>query len=208
MRALLPRLLVVTDWEMGEGPLLAALEEVLALGPAVALQHRHPGAGGRELLREARLLAARCERFGAPLFVNERLDLALLVGAHLHLPSRGPDVEDVRSFLPAGRWISAAVHDEREAERARGADLALVSPVFGAGSKAEDGRPRLGPEGFERLARQLPCAAFALGGVDDRRAALLPRGVTAGAAVISGVLRAEHPGSAARALLEALPGGA
>jgi thiamine-phosphate pyrophosphorylase len=189
---------------MGERSLLAALEEVLPLGAAVAIQHRHPGAEGRELLREARLLAARCDRFGVPLFVNERLDVALLVDAHLHLPARGPDVDDVRRFLPHGRWISAAVHDEREAERASGADLALVSPVFGAGSKPDDARPPLGPDGFARLARGMGCAAFALGGVDPERALRLPPGVTAGVAAISAVLRAPRPRGAAEALLAAI----
>jgi thiamine-phosphate pyrophosphorylase len=201
----LPRLVLITDWEMGERALLEAVEDLLPLGRAVAIQHRHPGAEGGQLLREARLLAARCERFGLPLFVNERLDVALAVGAHLHLPDRGPDVSDVRPFLPEGRWISVAVHDDREAERARGADLALVSPVFGAGSKSDDARPRLGPDGFARLARRLECPAFALGGVDAERARTLPPDLTAGVAVISAVLRAPRPREAAQALLASVP---
>ena len=201
MSSPLPRLVLITDWEMGERALLAALEDVVPLGMAVAIQHRHPGAEGGELLREARLLATRCERFGVPLFVNERLDVALLVGAHLHLPARGPDVSDVRRLVPEGKWISVAVHDEREAERARGADLALVSPVFGAGSKPDDARPRLGPDEFARLARRLECPAFALGGVDAERARTLPPELTAGVAAISAVLRAPRPRDAAQALL-------
>jgi thiamine-phosphate pyrophosphorylase len=200
----LPRLVLITDWEMGERALLEAVEDVLPLGPAVAIQHRHPGAEGRELLREAWLLAARCERFGVPLFVNERLDVALLVGAHLHLPARGPDVSDVRPFLPEGKWISVAVHDEREAERARGADLALVSPVFGAGSKPDDARARLGPDGFARLAQRLDCPAFALGGVNAERCRRLPPDLTAGVAAISAVLQAPRPRDAAEALLAAI----
>ena len=108
MSSPLPRLILITDWEMGERALLEAVEDLLPLGRAVAIQHRHPGAEGGQLLREARLLAARCERFGVPLFVNERLDVALVVGAHLHLPARGPDVSDVRPLLPEGTWISVA----------------------------------------------------------------------------------------------------
>ena len=200
----LPRLIVITDWAMGERALLAALEEVLALGSAVAVQHRHPSAAGREFLREGRLLAERCQHFGVPLFVNQRLDVALLLDAHLHLPSRGPDVGDIRPHLPVGRWISAAVHDEEEANRAKGADLALVSPVFPAGSKPDDRRVALGPDGFARLANRLDCPAFALGGVDPERARLLPAALTGGVAAISAVLRVERPAEAARALLESL----
>jgi thiamine-phosphate pyrophosphorylase len=201
----LPRLVVITDWSMGERALLAALDEVLPLGEAVSVQHRHPTATAREFLREARLLAERCERFAVPLFVNARLDVALLVGAHLHLPSRGPDVRDVRRFLPRTRWISAAVHAEDEAVRARGADLALVSPVFPAGSKPNDTRAPIGPDGFARLSRRLECPAFALGGVDPARARQLPPKATAGVAVISAVLHAQRPAEAAQALLASLP---
>jgi thiamine-phosphate pyrophosphorylase len=94
--------------------------------------------------------------------------------------------------------VSVAVHDAEEARRARGADLALVSPVFSPGSKPGDTRPTLGPEGFRALASALPCPALALGGITPESALLL--GGAAGFAVISGVLEAEDPGAAVRAL--------
>ncbi len=197
----LPRLIVITDWRLPRARLLSALERALEAGPTVAVQHRHPDAPARAFLEEARLLAGLCQARGNPLFINGRLDVALLVGAHLHLPSRGPTVEDVRPHLPAGRWVSAAVHDADEARLARGADLALVSPVYAPGSKPGDSRAPLGPEGFRALAATLPCPALALGGITPERAALLPQ--AHGFAVISAVLEAEDPATAARALLRA-----
>ena len=160
-----PGSIVITDWRLPRARLLAALERALEAGPEVAVQHRHPEAPTRVFLEEARLLAALCQAHGRPLFVNGRLDVALLVGAHLHLPASGPTVEDVRPVLPAGRWVSAAVHDAHEAQLARGADLALVSPVYAPGSKPGDTRPPLGPEGFQALAASLSCPALALGGI-------------------------------------------
>ena len=128
-----PRLIVITDWRLPRARLLAALERALEAGPEVAVQHRHPDAPARTFLEEARLLAQLCHARGNPLFVNGRLDVALLVGAHLHLPALGPTVADVRPHLPAGRQVSVAVHNEEEARLARGADLALVSPVYAPG---------------------------------------------------------------------------
>jgi thiamine-phosphate pyrophosphorylase len=197
----LPRLIVITDWRIPRARLLTALERALEAGPEVAVQHRHPEAPTRAFLEEARLLAALCHARGNPLFVNGRLDVALLVGAHLHLPARGLTVEDVRPHLPAGRQVSVAVHDEEEARLARGADLALVSPVYAPGSKPGDTRPPLGPEGFQALAASLPCPALALGGMTPERAAGLP--VAHGFAVISAILDAEEPAAVARALLRA-----
>jgi thiamine-phosphate pyrophosphorylase len=197
----LPRLIVITDWRLPRARLLEALERALEAGPGVAVQHRHPEASARVFLEEARLLAALCHTRGNPLFVNGRLDVALLVGAHLHLPARGLTVEDVRPYLPAGRWVSAAVHDADEARLAQGADLALVSPVYAPGSKPGDPRPPLGPAGFQALAAALPCPALALGGVTPERAAQLTGAW--GFAVISAVLEAEGPAEVARALLRA-----
>ena len=122
------------------------------------------------------------------------------IGAHLHLPAWGPTVHDVRPHLPAGRWVSAAIHDADEARLTRGADLALVSPVYAPGSKPEDSRAPLGPEGFRALAASLTCPAMALGGITPERAVLLPE--AQGFAVISAVLEAEDPARAARALLQ------
>ncbi|HEX8698048.1 MAG TPA: thiamine phosphate synthase [Myxococcaceae bacterium] len=197
----LPRLVVITDWRLPRHRLLQALEHALEAGPDVAVQHRHPDAPTRTFLEEARVLAALCQARGNPLFVNGRLDVALLVGAHLHLPSHGPTVADVRPLLPAGRMVSVAVHDTTEAQLATGADLALVSPVFSPGSKPGDTRPPLGPEGFQALMAALPCPALALGGITPERAALLP--MAPGFAVISGVLEAKDPAEAARALVRA-----
>jgi thiamine-phosphate pyrophosphorylase len=190
--------MVITDWRLPRARLLAALERALEVGPEVAVQHRHPEATARAFLEEARLLSGLCRARGNPLFINGRLDVALLVGAHLHLPAGGLTPEDVRPHLPAGRLVSVAVHTGEEVRRARGADLALVSPVFSPGSKPGDTRPPLGPEGFRTLAATLPCPALALGGITPESARLL--GEAAGFAVISGVLEAEDPGAAARAL--------
>lgn len=199
----LPRLVLITDWQLPPERLLGALVRALDAGPDVAVQHRHPGSTGRRFLEEARLLAALCRERGNPLFVNGRLEVALLVGAHLHLPAQGLAPEDVRAHLPAGRLVSVAVHDEAEARAARGADLALVSPVFSPGSKPGDTRAPLGVGGFETLAAALPCPALALGGITPERAEAV-RGA-AGFAVISAVLEAEDPEAAARTLLAACP---
>ncbi|HLL02936.1 MAG TPA: thiamine phosphate synthase [Myxococcaceae bacterium] len=196
-----PRLIVITDWRLPRQRLLAAVARALEAGPDVAVQHRHPEAPVRTFLEEARALAALCQARGNPLFVNGRLDVALLVGAHLHLPAHGPTAADVRPLLASGRMVSVAVHDTAEARLAQGADLALVSPVFAPGSKPGDTRPQLGPEGFQSLSAALPCPALALGGITPERAALLPS--AQGFAVISAVLEAEDPAGVARALVHA-----
>ena len=93
------------------------------------------------------------------------------------------------------------MHDEAEAARAAGADLALVSPVFAPRSKPVDRAP-LGPAGFASLAARLACPAYALGGVTAEGLAALAK--VAGAAVVGAVLDAPEPGRAAQQLLSLL----
>lgn len=193
------RIVLVTDWSLDDLP--GRVARALEAGPGVAVQHRHPGVSDRQLLDEARRLADVCRAAGAPLFASRRLDVALAVDAHLHLPAYALRVADVRPRLPAGCLVSVAVHDEAEARAAHGADLALVSPVYAPGSKPTDTRPTLGPDGFRRLAAALPCPAFALGGLDADRARQL---AAPGVAVISAVLAAADPRAACRELLDAV----
>lgn len=182
--------------------MLWAVEQACALGRQVGVQHRHPGAATRAFLAEARLLAAVCARQANPLFISARLDIALLIGAHLHLPVDAPTPADVRPHLPAGRWVSAAVHDEAELQRATGADVVLLSPVFPPFSKPGDVRPTLGREGYARLRARAGCPALALGGLRADRLASL--GPVEGVAVQNAVLGAEDPAAAAAALLAVL----
>jgi thiamine-phosphate pyrophosphorylase len=196
----LPRLIVVTDWTLPDEAHRAALEAVARLGPDLCIQHRDPGAPVRSFLERARWLSQLTRATGAQLVVNGRLDVALLVDAHLHLPVDSPRPEEVRPWLPPGRWISAAVHTEAELAEVRGCDVVLLSPVFAPGSKPDDARPPLGPEGFSRLVQRaspLPC--FALGGMTPGRLESLAP--CQGAAVQSHVLRAPDPAAAASAFL-------
>lgn len=186
-------LIVITDWALDD--LLARVEAALQAGPGIAIQHRHPGATDRQFFEEAVALERLCRSRNAPLFINGRLDVALALSANLHCTTRSLKPAHVRGSF--GGLISCVVHDASDSTE--GADLALVSPVFRPGSKPDDSRPTLGVAGFERLARSLPCPAFALGGIDTTNAGSVK---AAGVAVISSVLRAADPKAAARALLQ------
>lgn len=136
---------------------------------------------------------------GATLFVKERADLALAVGADgLHLGEHGLASRDARTF---GLLISRACHDRAGLERADN-DLTLLSPVANPGSKPASGPP-LGVDGFGRAIAGLTRPVYALGGIVPGLAAPLRRAGATGLAVLSGVLSAARPGPAALSLLQA-----
>lgn len=191
------RLVLITDWSLGPS-LLPAVERALQAGPGIAVQHRHPGAEVRLVHDEAVALQAVTSRHGAPLFINGHLDVALALGTHVHCPGDGLDPAEVRKVLPPARWLSLPVHALNDVPDGAMADLALVSPVFTPGSKPDDARPTLGPDGFLALAKVLSCTAVALGGISPTTARELPGERYA---CLTAVLRAEDPLQAARELL-------
>lgn len=159
--------------------LVPVVERLSVVGTAGALLVRMPTATVQAQLETGRRLKSVAGSLA--FFVHGRLELALALDAHLHLPVDAPAARDVRPHLTPGTWISASVHDEAELERrAPDADFVLLSPVFAPGSKPDDARSPLGADGFRALAARAPCPAFALGGMTPERTRdVAPAGVAA-----------------------------
>ncbi|MGH3062372.1 MAG: thiamine phosphate synthase, partial [Gaiellaceae bacterium] len=154
-----------------------------------------------ELLRALEEARAVTRRLGVPLVVNDRPDLAVLVGADfVHVGQDDLPLPAVRRFgIPAG----LSTHSREEVERA-GADYIAVGPVFATPTKP--GRPAVGLELVRHAAARAPAPWFAIGGIDGTNVAEV---VAAGArriAVVRAIGDADDPEAAARELREALRG--
>ncbi len=190
------RLLLVTDDEVLAGRDLVDACLAAVRGGVTAVQLRLKHAAPRELAAYARALLLVLP---VPLYLNDRLDVALAVGARgVHL---GPD--DVppalaRRIAPRGLVIGASVGSAGEVERGMAADYWGIGPWRATGTKADAGAA-LGAEGFRRLqscSGGRPCVA--IGGI--RPADVQPALATgaAGVAVVSGILGADDIEAAAQ----------
>lgn len=200
-----PALLLITDRAAcGARTLPQTLEAALAaIDPArVAVQLREKDLPGRELLALGREVLEVCRARGVPLLLNDRLDVALALGAEgVHLGAGSISAADAREVWP-GAWIGVSCHSVEELrERSPAADFATWGPVFATPSKARYGPPVGTARLDEALAVGLPLVA--LGGVDESNAAdLLAQGFS-GVACIRAVFSAQDPGAAAAKLLKA-----
>ena len=186
----------------GDALLRTASKLASTCGPRLAFQHRHPEATGREFFEEGKALATVCAGHGSPLFINERLDMALHLRAHLHLPEAALAPREARPFAWEGMLISAAAHASTPAERLVGADFALLSPVFAPGSKPVVAHALLGREGFLEHATRLGVPCVALGGIDVGSVRSLEgKRALAGIAAVSAFWKSSEPESAALALI-------
>lgn len=201
MEPRLLRLLLILDIPAlgGREPVQVAREAIA--GGVTAVQLRWKGGGDREVAVLARALRAELT---VPLFINDRLDIALATGAAgVHLGADDLPVPLARRIAPAGFLIGASVGDEREAVASHGADYVGIGPWRATTTKGDAG-PALGAKGVERLFSLVKVPAVVIGGVrPDDISAILANGA-AGVAVASAIIGEPEVTRAARAFAERL----
>jgi thiamine-phosphate diphosphorylase len=199
----LPRLHAITDERIARRPDLGEITRQLAAGAGsdLALHARGRALSGLEHYDLAVRLAA-CPP--ARLFVNDRLDVALAVGAAGVQLGRGSLTPEDARRLNAGWWIGQSVHDVREAAAAHagGADYLLVGPVFPTAT-----HPDRAPLGLAQLKEIVGVGlpVMAIGGVTPERIPELMAVATIyGVAAIRALWHAADPADAARRMVQEL----
>jgi thiamine-phosphate pyrophosphorylase len=168
------------------------------------LQLRHKAASTGELAAVAGRLVARVRAAGGVLIVNDRLDVALAVGADgVHLGQDDLPAREARRLAP-GLVVGVSTHDPDQARRAQadGADYVALGSIFPTGSK-----PSFELVGLEALRRVRPHVRVPLVAIGGVTVARVPDVRAAGAdavAVISAVGMAPDPGAATAAFLAVL----
>lgn len=200
------RLCLVTDrTQTGGRDLVAVVRDCLAAGlPAVQLREKDLAAGALATL--GRTLRTLTSQRGALLIVNDRVDVALAVGADgVQRTSTSLPVADIRAIADKRLGIGASVHSREEAIAAgeAGADWVVFGPIYDTPSKRRYGAPQ-GLAALERVAHALDIPVVAIGGITPERVPELRRSGARGVAAISAILAAPSPADATRRFLDAL----
>lgn len=198
-------LYLITDrHQVPAGRSLIATVEAALRGGVRAVQLREKDLSAAELFPIAKELRAITRRFEACLLINDRIDLALAVEADgVHLGGHSLPVAIARGLLGAGKLIGVSTHhlDEITAAAAAGADFVTFGPVFATPSKAAYGPP-LGIETLRGACALAALPVFALGGISIDYLPLIRSSGAHGIAVISAIIAAANPESAAHTLLD------
>jgi thiamine-phosphate pyrophosphorylase len=204
------RLHVLTDARDGRDALHIATLAIRAGAPVVQL--RVKGVSDRELYDLGLRLVNVCAERGAVCLVNDRVDIALAIGAHgTHLGADDLPVAAARRLAGPEHIIGGTAREPVRAAAlvAEGADYLGVGPAYATSTK--DGLPEpLGPAGIGAVARAVGVPVIAIGGVTAERVAELRAAGAHGVAVVSEVSDAADPAAATRRLLAELssPGAA
>ena len=206
------RLIVITD---AGAAAPRAVDQVVAealQAGAPAIQLRDKNATPAELYQEALELVDLTRTFGARLFINDRLDVALAAGADgVHLGPHDLPVAAARAAAAmAGRpdLLIGTSTDRPDAARAlvaEGADYIGCGAVYGTPSKKGLEDERIGPEGLRAVVDAVDVPVVGIGGVDTDNVMEIAATGAAGAAVIRAVMGAEDVAAAVQRLIGAFP---
>jgi thiamine-phosphate pyrophosphorylase len=191
-------LLITNGFDSSTAGRVASALGALPRGSA-AIQLRAKDLSGRALYAATCMLLEVTSSFDAPLYVNDRVDVALAAGAQgVHLPARGLMPKPTRRVIAkVGErpfTVGVSTHSVEEAVMAErgGADYVIFGPVWS--------KSAVGVEPLKAVLAAVKIPVFAIGGIDADRA-LICRSVGARVACISAVLGADDPAAAARAVL-------
>ena len=195
-------LYLVTDRTLSLGRSTVEVVRAAIRGGVSCVQLREKGCSTREFMDEARLLKALLAGTGVPLFINDRLDVALAVGADgVHLGQNDLAIADARRLVGNRMIIGISAESVADAVRAEaeGADYIGASPVFTTPTKT-DTAPPLGLDGLRAIRRAVQLPLVAIGGIDADNAAQVLRAGADGLAVVSAIVSAPCPRTAAAGL--------
>ena len=195
-------LYLVTDSALAMGrPLLDVVCAAID-GGVTCVQVREKDVPSRVYVSQLLSVRPLLRERGIPLFVNDRVDVALAVEADgVHLGQTDLPLSMARG-VAAGRLLIGvsceSVQDGVDAERG-GADYVSVSPVFATPTKT-DTASALGLDGVRAVRRAVRVPVAAIGGINATNAADVVRAGADGICVVSAIVSAPDPRAAAASL--------
>jgi thiamine-phosphate pyrophosphorylase len=189
---------------------VAEVVGALVQGGARILQLRAKGVSDRRLVELAREALDAAREGGALLLVNDRPDVAHIVGADgVHVGQEDLAPGDVRAVLGPDAIIGLSTHNVEQLRRAAGepVDYVAVGPVFPTSTKAHPD-PVVGLDLVREARKLVTQPLVAIGGIRQDNARAVVEAGADGVAVASALLTGPDSAALSIAFHAALRGGA
>jgi thiamine-phosphate pyrophosphorylase len=174
-------------------------------GGARIIQFRDKEMSDEEFAAVARQIQQLTREHNAPLVINDRVEIALAIGADgIHVGQHDLPFAEVKRLARLGMIIgvSATNYSEATALANSGADYLGVGPIFPTPSKG-DATPPIGLDELSRICRGVTLPIVAIGGISESNLPAIIKAGAAGAAVISAISSASDMTAATKSLLSA-----
>ena len=197
-------LYLVTDRDLCGSNTLEDVVLRAVQGGASCVQIREKNLTTREFIKEAQIIKKILAPFAVPLIINDRIDVALAVGAEgVHVGQDDMPYEAARAIMGPHAIIGLSVETWEDVEEAEKLDCDYlgVSPVFETPTKT-DTKGAWGLEGLTRIKAYSRHRLVAIGGINMTNAAEVVRAGADCIAVVSAICAAPDPGMASRQLVD------
>lgn len=199
------RLYLVTDSEgMSDAVFLHKVEAALR-GGVTLLQLREKTKEGRDFYKLACKVKALARRYNVPLLIDDRIDIALAVGAAgVHVGQSDIPVEVARALLGEDKIIGATAKTVEQARIAcvQGADYLGVGAIYPTTTKVKTVRTKV--ETLAEITCAVPIPIVAIGGLHAGNIEALRGSGAAGIAVVSALMKQDDPETVALQLRAAV----
>lgn len=178
--------------------------QMLTAAGVKLIQYRHKTSSPGSLFPICRELSQFARRSGVRFVVNDRPDLACLVGAGgVHVGQEDLLVADAREICGPGVWVGISTHSleqVREAD-ATSADYIALGPIFETTTKAKPD-PVIGVDLLRQARKLTRKPLVAIGGITAERAAEVYAAGADSLAVAGDLVSAADPAARAQQYLE------
>ncbi|MEW6067484.1 MAG: thiamine phosphate synthase [Nitrospirota bacterium] len=201
------KLYLITDRTLFQAQcsMYLALESALKAG-VKSIQLREKHLPTRKLLHMAKWVSELTKEYGAKLFINERIDIALAVEAEgVQLGQKSLPAHAVRKISGDKLLIGASTHSIEEAINAErdGADFITLGPIYRTPSKRRYGDP-IGTDIIKKVRTEVSIPVLAIGGIGLHNVNEVMAAGADGIAVISAILAARDIEGVTKELLRIL----
>lgn len=195
-------LYLVTEESIAIEELTKIIAQSVSGGVSI-VQLREKNNSSLSFYEKASALKQLLNELSIPLIINDRVDIALAVGADgIHIGQDDFPLPVVKKMVPEDMIVGVSVstlEEALEAER-NGADYIGVGSVFP--TKTKQDATLMALEDLGEICRGVSIPAVAIGGITaDNISALSDSGLS-GTAVVSAIMNADNPKTASESLLK------
>ena len=183
-----------------EESFLHTVEEA-CIGGATIVQLREKGGSSRDYLNQALKVKEITDRYHIPLIIDDRIDIALACdAAGVHVGQSDLPVSYARRLLGPDKSVGATAKTVPQALEAyvQGADYLGVGAMFPTTTKVVT--ILTAPATLTEIRHTVPIPVVAIGGLNRGNMDILKDTAADGIAVVSAIMKAEDPRSAAEEL--------
>ena len=196
-------LYVCTDRDLMSSPSIEESVTLALKGGAVVIQLREKDISGRKFYEEALSLLSITKRYGVPLLINDRVDIALAVDADgVHVGQSDIPAKVVRHMIGDGKILGVSASNLEEAVRAEndGADYIGLGAVIPTGTK--DDAEIVKFDEIRKIRDKVRIPIVIIGGLNENTIGRFKGMDLDGIAVVSAVVANKDPEKSARDLKE------